>query len=332
MGIFKKIEKLRRYSAFATGDFERIFEDLEVPPCPEVVTTLMRELDNPDIEIGEIVRILESDAALSARIIATANSALYGLASQVSSISKAVSLLGLKEIGNIALGYALVKASRDPDRDLFDMRAYWSDTLMRAIFARALSAKSHLGEPEEAFAGALFQDIAMPVIMGQWFDVYARVFNSWIRQGGVLSRHEEEILSWTHAQAGAWIAGKWEMPDILICAIGLHESPVEDIGRLGLDESSLLPVRLSSLLPSALMAYGRREIGGAKMQAGDDEAAQADTALLVSEAQEMGIYRKALAELVASSADLVEDLALALGVKTAGTGLYRATAELVEAA
>ena len=244
MKIFKKFLE---YSRFSTGDFEKIFKGLEVPPCPQVVTTLLQKLSDPDIEIDQIVPVLESDSALALQILKISNSALYGLSQKVTSISKAVSLIGLKEIQNIAIGYAMTKSLKDPHRPEFNFPNFWNETILRAIFAKLVAERLEI-EAEEAFSASLLQNIAIPLLMDRWYELYKGVYKRWLEGQGLLHELEDKILSWNHAQAGAWVAKDWELPDIFVCAIGLHHAEISEIKRLGLENTSVMPVVISSHL------------------------------------------------------------------------------------
>ncbi len=291
------IKKFIRYSRFSTGDFEKIFADFQVPPCPQVVLTLMDKLRNPDIDIDQIVPVLESDTSLAAQILKVVNSALYGLPAQITTISKAVSILGLKEIKNIAIGYAMIKAAEDPDWEEFDMARFWSDSILQALFARNCALL--LGtEAEEAFSAALLQDIAVPRLISQWFDLYSKVYSRCQRNGRDIHLMEMESFSWNHCQAGAWIARKWGLPDIIICCIGLHGAPQADIKELNLNNTAVSPVALSSRLT----------------QAGFSEAA---TSQLVQEADDAGVNLDSLMKITEQSEMLVDELASAFAVKIA---------------
>ena len=246
MKIFKKFLEYSRYS---TGDFEKIFKGLEVPPCPQVVATLLQKLSDPDIEIDQIVPVLESDSSLVLQILRISNSALYGLSQKVTSVSKAVSLIGLKEIQNIAIGYAMAKSLKDPNRPEFNFSDYWNESISRAIFSKLVAQRLKI-EAEEAFSASLLQDIAIPLLMDRWYDLYKGVYKKWLEGQGLLHELEDKILSWNHAQAGAWVARDWELPDIFVCAIGLHNANVSEIKRLRLENTSVLPVVISSRLTS----------------------------------------------------------------------------------
>ncbi len=290
------IKKFLDYARFSTGDFEKIFASVEMPPCPQVVATLMRKLNQPDIDIDHIVPLLESDVSLAARILKVANSALYGLPGKVTSIAKAVGLLGLTEIRNIAIGYAMTKTVNDPGKEGFQIEQYWSDAIFRAVFSKMVA--EHIGvESDEAFSAALLQDIAIPVLMDRWFYLYKDVFETWLQSEKRLHEIEDEILSWNHAQAGAWISKSWQLPDIFTCSIGLHVTSMQDIKELNLENSVVCPVALSNKLSVAF--EGKAPI---------EKAAR--------EAQSMGIGMETLEELYEESRGMVSSIAEALGIQS----------------
>jgi len=218
------LKKFLRYSHFSSGDFENIFKNFDVPPCPQIVLTLIREIRNPDIGIDQIVSILESDPVLASQKLKIVNSALNGLPGQVTSIGKAVSILGLNEIENIAFGYAMTKTVRDPGIQDFDIACYWTDSILRAVFSRK-AAEAMDTESEEAFSAGLLQDIALPVLLSQWSDLYCRVFQQWKDTHRDLHIIEDEVLSWNHCQAGAWIAKSWGLPDLFVCCMAFTHPP-----------------------------------------------------------------------------------------------------------
>jgi len=244
------LEKIRRNAAMATGDFQRIFGDFTLPPCPEVVLRLTEAVNDPDIFIDQVVKILETDPALTSIILKTVNSALYGLPGNISSVFKAVSILGLKEIENIALGYAMRKALKDPGLHDFSFSTFWTDSLYRALFAKH-AAKILEVESEEAFAAGLLQDMALPVLLTQWFDIYRPVYDKWRTSGEPIHEVEKKLLSWNHCQAAAWIAGNWGLPDLMVCCIGLHSAGPDEIRELGLQATAVTAVALSSLVTPA---------------------------------------------------------------------------------
>jgi len=243
------LSRIKRYAAIATGDYEKIFSGMKIPVLPQAAMKLLDEIKKSDTSMKIIAEIISSDPGLSAHVLKIVNSALYALPNKISSIIQGANILGIKKIENLAISYAVMSSLDDPKKDGFNFDLFWSESMYKALFAR-ICAKFFALSTEDAFAAGLLQDIALPVLLTSWFDVYKKVYNIWITSNDRLSLIEKKQLSWTHAQAGAWIANKWELPDILVCSIGLHVANMTQLKKLQLIPSVPAVVALSSLIPS----------------------------------------------------------------------------------
>ncbi len=288
------LQKIRRNAIIATGDFEQIFGEFTLPPCPEVVLRLTEAVQDPDVFIDHVVQILETDPALTSLILKTVNSAIYGLPGKVSSVSKAVSMIGLKEIENIALGFALKSAIKDPGLEHFDFSIFWTDSLYRALFAK-YAAKALDVEAEEAFAAGLLQDMAIPVLLTEWFDVYKPVYDKWSSSEQSIHEVETQRLSWNHCQAAAWIAGQWGLPDLMVCCTGLHSASLDEIRELELHQTAVTPVALSSVATQAFRSSEKAR-------------------MLVLNCSEAGIKKDQLFSILGDVEEQLENMAVTLDI------------------
>jgi len=246
------LSRIKRYAAIATGDYEKIFAGMKLPVLPQAAMKLLDEIKKSDTSMKTIAEIISSDPGLSAHVLKMVNSALYALPNKISSIIQGANILGIKKIENLAISYAVMSSLSDPKKEGFNFDLFWSESMYKALFARKC-AKIFNISTEDAFAAGLLQDIALPVLLTAWFDVYKKVYKVWINSNDRLSIIERKILSWTHAQAGAWIAKRWELPDILVCSIGLHVANMSQLKKLQLIPSVPAVVALSSLIPSKEM-------------------------------------------------------------------------------
>ena len=243
------LSRIKRYAAIATGDYEKIFAGMKLPVLPQAAMKLLNEIKKSDTSMKTIAEIISSDPGLSAHVLKIVNSALYALPNKISSIIQGANILGIKKIENLAISYAVMSSLNDPKKDDFNFDIFWSESMYKALFARRC-AKFFGVSTEDAFAAGLLQDIALPILLTSWFDVYKKVYKIWIKSNDRLSIIEKKQLSWTHAQAGAWIANKWKLPDILVCSIGLHVANITQLKKLQLIPSVPAVVALSSLIPS----------------------------------------------------------------------------------
>ena len=113
--------------------------------------------DEPDM--SEIAKLIGSDPALSAKILRLTNSPVYGLKCQVRTVSHAICLLGLSAVRPLALSFSLVKGLQARDRKALTW--FWKRSLLSAVAARELAAATNYRLAEEAFLGALLQDIGV---------------------------------------------------------------------------------------------------------------------------------------------------------------------------
>ncbi len=248
--IFKKLkQKLSRYSVLATGDFEKIFKDFKVPSLPDVVTKIMTLLRDPEASLAEIASLLRCDPGLASQILQMVNSAYLGLSKPIANLNQAVNILGLKQIETLVISYGVTRIIKDPRQEGFDLAAFWTDSLLRALFARKLVEKE---KKEETFLAALLQDISLPVLLNNWFDVYQKAYLKWQKNGRRLSQIETEVLSWHHAQAGAWLAKKWRLAELIICGIGIHVAGPETLEDLPVKDEVFYATAFSSTIPSVL--------------------------------------------------------------------------------
>jgi HD-like signal output (HDOD) protein len=236
--------------ALATGNFAKLFGKVEIPPLSSVATRLMAICRKPDCDVSEISGLIASDVGISSRILRTVNSPNHGLRYKVTSIQQAISLLGLKRISSLVTAFAV--ARRIPDNAPgFDRVAFWQSSVQRSVFAEHLAGVMARGAEAEAFTGALLQDLALPILLEQWSPHYAQIVRIAETFGRPLHKVEDEELSWNHAQAGAWIARHWGLPDVLVCCIGLHHATLPEIASLGFLHSPIAAVVVSSQLPEA---------------------------------------------------------------------------------
>jgi HD-like signal output (HDOD) protein len=248
----KLFSRIRRHAAISTGNFEALFKDISIAPMPAATARLLDEINSPSAEMGQIALLITALPEISAQVLKTVNSSLFSLRSPVLSIQHAVSLLGLDQIRSIALSFAAITAVPNPETDLFDHQAFWTDSLIRALVARCFARHYCPDKCDDAFTAMLIADVALPVLLTSWTEYYHPVVEEWQTSGKRLSEIEQQHFGWTHAQAGAWILQHWHFPEQLICFVGIHNASPNCISELQLENTVALPLIVASQLPSSL--------------------------------------------------------------------------------
>ncbi len=249
MGFFQKI---KQHAAVASGDFDAMFKGMEVPPLPLAVNRLIAEINKTHPSLDVLVQLISSETAMAAKVMQTVNSAFFGFRSPVTDKLRAVTLMGLKNIRNLALAYGTMEAIPRPKTDLFDHEAFWNDSLLRAHLAHAFAEALAPGQSDDAFTAALLADIAIPILLNVWSDYYVPVVDEWLNTPKRLSQIEREHFGWDHAQAGAWIVRSWKFPDEMVCYIGAHCLSMAEIEAHELEQTIALPMAIAAQGASVL--------------------------------------------------------------------------------
>jgi len=256
--VLKFIEKIRQHAAIASGNFDKMFQNIHIPPLPAAATRLITEINKPEPDIQRLVKIISADVEVSSKIIRTVNSSMYSLPVEVKSTQQAITLLGLKNVRTIALSYAMKNAVPRPKGSLFNHNSFWADSLIRSLFARSLTARILPRDQDEAFTVMLLSDLAVPVLLCVWEQYYTPIIQQWQSTNKRLSEIEREDFGWDHSQAGAWILKSWQFPEELVCYCGVHNLSLEEIDEMGITQSIAQPLSVASLLPSVILINPHR--------------------------------------------------------------------------
>jgi len=207
-----------------------------LPTMPAVLVRLNRMLQDNDVSLADIGRVIETDQAIASKILRLVNSAFYGFDSCISSISHALMILGFNTVRNAAISVAVIDALRfrDVGGD-FDASAFWKHSIAVAVAGRHLGARIGLKDPDNAFTAGLLHDIGKLVMFQYLPELFREAWMVSMREGLSFFAAEKRCLPIHHARIGARVAGIWRFPTPLVEAIEHHHEPpilVEDIDLL----------------------------------------------------------------------------------------------------
>ena len=169
------------------------------------------------------------------------NSAFYGLPRQIGSINRAISLLGLNAVKNIAVAASLGKIFRGGTGCAsFEARELWSHSVATAATACLIAREIDSGSSDEAFLAGLLHDIGFMVALQYDRARFAEAFSSLdVDDAGAprneLLLQERQVFGVDHQDLGAVLCEKWKFPRTLVAAAAHHHDPTDLTG----DESSI---------------------------------------------------------------------------------------------
>ncbi|MBU0479466.1 MAG: HDOD domain-containing protein [Proteobacteria bacterium] len=203
---------------------ELIKKSRDLPSLPTIAVQINAEIAKESLTAKSIAAIISRDLSLVAKILKMANSAFYGLSSQVDTIERAVMVLGMTSVKSLAMTLSVSSFFREEASGTIDMEGLWHHSLGCAITAKSL-VKHDKNLAENAFICGILHDIGKIVIANlmpeEMMMIMGTVAENHIRQ----SDAEREVLGFDHAQVGAELARSWHFPREYIDAIAHHHQP-----------------------------------------------------------------------------------------------------------
>ena len=189
---------------------ERIRNCRSLPTLPGVALRIVELCSNDDVRVGDIAKAIQNDPALAARMLRFANSSRVGVRNPVTTLTMAVTLLGLLRVRTIALSFSLVS---DIQRRGVDLRqGYWRRTLYSTAASRSLAAATRWEPMEEVVLGALLQDVGMLVLQQALGAEYSQILLDAGPEHAKLVELERERLGCDHGAVSSWLATEWQLP------------------------------------------------------------------------------------------------------------------------
>ena len=118
-----------------------LFGKTKLPTNPAIAMEILRLADDPTSNAEQFAKVIQTDGALAARLLQMANTAGFGQRAPATSIQRAVTVLGLRRIRMVALGFQLVAHLDRLGGCSFDLKKYWQHSVLRACLACELAAK-----------------------------------------------------------------------------------------------------------------------------------------------------------------------------------------------
>ncbi len=207
---------------------QEVLENIEVsklPSFPHVLVKLLEACQRPDAAISSLSTIVDKDAALSAKVIAAANSPLYGLRNPVRSVERTLVVLGFDTIKTIAIASAVHQffANLSADRGAF-LKSFWRHSMRCATLARNLASLSGYPNRDEAFLAGLLHDVGKLVLAQRYPDKYGAV-QTLADEHHDLVAQEREHFGIAHHEVGFWLIRNWHLDSFLAEAVLHHHEP-----------------------------------------------------------------------------------------------------------
>ena len=195
-------------------------------PSPRGVALAVLELSRREnATLGEIARVVQTDPALSGRLIKLAN-AVSHITRPVVSVQEAVVRQGMATVRHLALGFSLLDQYRNGACKAFDYQTYWSHSLLMALTMQALGQQVRVAAADELFVCGLLAQVGQLALATAYPDEYSAVLNAYHADSTQsLFAHERVRLETDHGELGIIMMADWGIPKVFTGPLAHYEDP-----------------------------------------------------------------------------------------------------------
>ena len=196
----------------------------KMPSLSTTVTKVLEVCNKPNVSPNDLNRVISLDPVLTGNVLKLINSSYYSLPNKITSLTRAIIVLGINTVKNLALTTSVLGTMKNKKHSGLSMDSFWAHSLCVAVTAKALAVelKIPLNLREEFFLSGLLHDLGK-IPMSQCFpDEYAQCFILCNKRGIALYEAENLVFGFDHQDCGAIITEKWKLNENIISVLKYH--------------------------------------------------------------------------------------------------------------
>jgi len=190
---------------------------------PHIVTRLVQLVNDEESTLQDFEEVIRQDPALVARLLTLVNSSYFGLTRKVDSISRAVALLGMKNLHNIAVTDAIQGMLRSNSGSTeFSPQRLWLHSAASGICCKMIAERIFSINGDDAYLCGILHDIGLIVEMEADQETFLQLIDQLVPDGPTIIEVEQHLFSTDHGQIGYLLSKEWRIPDAIAEAIRDH--------------------------------------------------------------------------------------------------------------
>ncbi len=207
---------------------ERLVANIkDLVTLPEVALRIASMVNDPTSSATDIGREISHDAALTARLLRIANSPAFGQHGKIATISRAITVLGVRQVRDLAVGLTAIRSFDGIGNELVTMESFWRHSVLCAVAAGQIAGRRERGRDDTPFVAGLLHDIGQLVLFSRAPEPARQALLMSVDSADDMGFFlcEREILGFDHGAVGLALAKNWAMPRSLQECIEFHHEP-----------------------------------------------------------------------------------------------------------
>ena len=196
-----------------------------IQALPETAIQLIHLFRDPNCSAAQLLKVVQQDAALSAKIMKTVNSAYYSLETKITNLQRAMAYMGVKTVKQVTLASSMTQGRKPVIIGEFSTADLWDHSLAVAVFARELAVRTRGADPEDAFLAGMLHDVGLLFEAQLEPKTCEGIFSGAAAGQDSLIDLEEASFKFNHCHLGEKISIRWRFPEDVMCVTRWHHSP-----------------------------------------------------------------------------------------------------------
>ena len=198
---------------------------IKLPELSSTVVEINETMADPMASANDVAEAVKKSPSLTALLLKIVNSAFYGFPSKIDNISRAVTLIGFKQIASLALGVSIMQSFKDIPKAIVDMEAFLKHSLACGLISRILSAYMNIRQTEQMFVSGLLHDIGRLILYKDFPHESKLYFKLAMESDKSLYSVERIHIGYSHARIGKHLIKAWNLPIVLENNVVFHHRP-----------------------------------------------------------------------------------------------------------
>ncbi|MDH5393929.1 MAG: HDOD domain-containing protein [Gammaproteobacteria bacterium] len=206
---------------------ELISDISELVTLPEICLKVTKMVEEPDTTADDIGKVISQDPSLTLKVLKLSNSAMYGFEHRVDTVSRAITLIGTRQVRDLVLAASAFETFKGIDNSLMTMADFWYHSILCGLAANQLTKYCGLRNADGLFVAGLLHDIGQLIEFNQLPEQSQQAILLTMEgpEECEMYQAEELLMGFNHMDVGQMIAENWQLPAYMKYCIGYHHLP-----------------------------------------------------------------------------------------------------------
>jgi putative nucleotidyltransferase with HDIG domain len=206
----------------------RVVQEItEISTLPQILSSIQEIASDSESSATELDEALETDPALTSRILQMANSTYYGSSQKVGSVKRAIVILGFDEVKKIAIAASVCDRFQSSEIvNGFTREGLWQHSVAVSLCAKIIAQRLGVANEEHVFTAGIMHDIGIIIEDQHLHNEFLRVLRDPSLDEMGLVEAENTVFGFDHAELGGQVAKNWKIPEDICNMITFHHRPL----------------------------------------------------------------------------------------------------------